>query len=78
MIPLLSCAGNIEPQLPEVMVNWHHNVHLQLVLTSALSLPEDIQLLQVRKDSNAHVLLLKKAHGCTLMWLQSNEAQPFQ
>lgn len=27
-----SCAGGNLPELPDIVVNWHHDVHLQLRL----------------------------------------------
>ena len=33
-------AGDVEPDLPDIMLNWHHDIRLQLTPISAKSLPE--------------------------------------
>lgn len=46
------CVGDVEPQLPDVMVNWHHDIHLHLVRTPATALPDDITMYKVTSPQN--------------------------
>lgn len=43
----------VKPQLPDVMVNWHHDIHLQLISMPALALPEEITSVQAELIAKA-------------------------
>ena len=40
-------ADGHPPQLPDIMLNWHHDLHLQLTPISQLELPEEMTIIKV-------------------------------